>query len=197
MTRAASGEERIENAGQLILAHPSAVVSNSDGQVICSPILINDQPIKTWSCFRIKSGDILDIGLVRYGCRGYLAVTGGIDVPVVMGSRSTYVAAKVGGYEGRILTKGDVISRGEGTPLGTRRQLPKRFIPRYAPEMDLRAVPGPQNDFFDRGLSALFRSEFTVDTNSNRMGYRLKGPRIVQRDGMPKSIISMVACCIK
>lgn len=168
-----------------VLAEADIAITGAD-----MPIRINDQSVKTWSCFKVKPGDLLDIGLVRSGCRGYLAVTGGIDVPVVMGSRSTYVGAKVGGYRGRIVAKGDVISRRNDAPLGTHRQLPQQFIPRYAPEVDLRAVPGPQNDFFDLGLTTLFNSEFTVDTNSNRMGYRLRGPRIIQREGTPKSILS-------
>jgi biotin-dependent carboxylase-like uncharacterized protein len=168
-----------------VLADAAIAITGAD-----MPIRLNDDPVETWTCFKIKSGDRLDIGLVRSGCRGYLAVTGGIDVPVVMGSRSTYVGAKVGGYAGRILATGDVISCGEGTPMRVPLQLPQKFIPRYAPEIDLRAIPGPQNDFFDQGLTTLFSSEFTVDTHSNRMGYRLKGPKVAQRAGMPKSIIS-------
>lgn len=168
-----------------VLSEAAIVITGAD-----LPIRVNGQPVEPWTCFGVKSGDVLDIGLVRHGCRGYLAVAGGIDVPLVMESRSTYVGAKVGGYEGRILTKGDVIPCGKGARISAGRRLRKEFIPRYGSEIDLRAIPGPQHDFFDQGLTTLFSSAFTVDTNSNRMGYRLRGPKIVQRNGMPKSIVS-------
>ena len=153
-------------------------------------ISVNSQPMECWTSFRVKPGDVLSIGQVKRGCRIYVAVTGAIDVPLVMGSRSCYVGAKIGGYEGRILAKGDVLKRGEGGLLGVPRQVPKEFTPDYPSEILLRAVPGPQEDFFDRGLVRFFESEFTVSSNANRMGYRLDGPTITHREGVSKSIIS-------
>jgi antagonist of KipI len=77
-----------------------------------------------------------------------------------------------------------------GTPPGGERRIPEEFIPSYSPEILLRAVPGPQDDFFEKGLVTFFESSFFVSTDSNRMGYRLEGPVIMQKEGMPESIIS-------
>jgi biotin-dependent carboxylase-like uncharacterized protein len=151
---------------------------------------LNDQPVPTWTSFSVKPGDVLDIQQVKSGCRAYLAVSGGIDVPAVMGSRSTYVGANIGGYEGRALKAGDVIKCGQGKRPDRPRQMPVDLIPAYPPELTIRAIPGPQDDFFTEGLEVLFQSDFMVSTKADRMGYRLQGPKIKIREGMPKSIIS-------
>lgn len=155
-----------------------------------APIILNNAPQKGWCTFRARPGDILNIGPVKSGCRCYVAVTGGIDVPLVMGSRSCYVAARIGGYEGRALAKGDLLQRAEGRLLPQMRQVPALAIPRYAPEINLRALPGPQDDFFDEGMELFYRAGFTVSINANRMGYRLEGQEVLQKKEMPKSIIS-------
>jgi antagonist of KipI len=155
-----------------------------------APITVNSTPVESWSTFRVRPGDVVNIGPVTSGCRCYLSATGGIDVPLLMGSRSCYPAAGIGGHQGRILAKGDILKRGEGRLLPRMRRVPERFIPRHASEVRLRAVPGPQQDFFDHGLDLFFQSDFTVSVNANRMGYRLEGPPIPQRVGMPQSIIS-------
>jgi allophanate hydrolase subunit 2 len=128
---------------------------------------LNDQPVEGWMSFRVKPGDILDIQQVKSGCRAYLAISGGIDVTEVMGSRSTYVGGKIGGFHGRVLQAGDVLKCGE-----------------------TKAIPGPQDDFFQAGLDIIFQSDFMVSTKADRMGYRLQGPKVELRKGMPKSIIS-------
>jgi antagonist of KipI len=153
-------------------------------------VTLNNKSVPGWSSIRAKAGDSLKVGPVKTGCRSYLAVSGGIDVPLVMGSRSCYVGAKIGGYKGRILAKGDVLSRGEGALLERSRRMPGKYIPHHEKEIVLRAVPGPQDDFFDTGLEDFFGSEFIVSTNANRMGYRLEGPRILHKEGAAKSIIS-------
>jgi len=154
------------------------------------PVSLNDRLMRAWTSFRVRQGDRLSLGQTKNGCRAYLAVTGGIDVPPVMGSRSCYVGAKLGGFHGRPLAKGDIILRGEGIPDTAPRYLPEQLIPRYASEILLRAIPGPQEDFFDEGLETFFTSAFTVSANANRMGYRLQGPAIRPRKGFPESIIS-------
>ena len=75
---------------------------------------VNGNPASGWQTLRVKKGDILKIGQARNGCRGYLAVTGGVDVPQVMGSRATCVKAKIGGLEGRPLKKDDRLFRFPG-----------------------------------------------------------------------------------
>jgi len=151
---------------------------------------LNYRPVECWKRIRVKSGDLLTIGQVSSGCRGYLAVTGGFATPKVMGSRSTYAGAGIGGYNGRSLKKGDILDRGDGSLLKTPRQLPRRWIPQYSEDVRLRAVAGPQDDFFDEGLDTLFSSEFIVTAKVDRMGYRLQGPPIAYKENVPKSIIS-------
>lgn len=153
-------------------------------------VTLNGNILRGWQSFRVKPGDFLEIGKCHSGCRGYLAVTGGIDVPVVMGSRSTYVGAFIGGQEGRPLKSGDKLYRGIGSLLKEDRKLPREFIPPFLREIVLRAVPGPQDGFFAEGADVFFNAEFTVSSDANRMGYRLEGPKIVQKHGVPKSIIS-------
>ncbi len=152
---------------------------------------LNNQPLNCWESFRVSPGDILKMQQVKIGCRAYLAVSGGIDVPKVMGSRSTYMVGKLGGYQGRPLKKGDILRCCGGTLLDVPRRLPSALIPRYSSEIVLRAIPGPQDDFFhEEELATFFQSEFTISTNANRMGYRLQGPSIRQKENMPASIIS-------
>ena len=168
-----------------ILAPADLAVTGADIKMT-----LNDQPIPTWTSFGVNSGDVLDIQQVKSGCRAYLAVGGGIDVLPVMGSRSTYVGANIGGHQGRALKAGDVIKCGRGKRLDRPRQMPADLIPAYPAELTIRAIPGPQDDFFAEGLEVLFQSDFMVSTQADRMGYRLQGPKIKIREGMPKSIIS-------
>jgi biotin-dependent carboxylase-like uncharacterized protein len=151
---------------------------------------LNHDPIECWKTIRVKPGDVISIQQVKSGCRGYLAVSGGIDVPEVMGSRSTYVGGKLGGYKGRTLIKGDIIQSVDGSLLNKPRYLPESWIPRYSEEVLLHAIPGPQDDFFDEGMETFFQSEFSVTVKADRMGYRLQGPSIQLKEEMPKSIIS-------
>jgi KipI family sensor histidine kinase inhibitor len=110
------------------------------------------------------------------GARAYLAVAGGIDVPEVMGSRSTDLTAGFGGYRGRALTNGDVLRIGsQRSPVTRVRQAPTRLDP--APPF--RILPGPQADRFpERAWQAFLCSAFTVSPESNRVGLRLTGPAL-------------------
>ncbi|HGY12342.1 MAG TPA: biotin-dependent carboxyltransferase [Desulfobacterales bacterium] len=151
---------------------------------------INDQPVQEWRSIRVKPGDILTIQQVKSGCRAYLAISGGIDVPEVMGSCSTYVGGKIGGFHGRPLKKGDVLGCKNAQLLTEQRRVTSDMIPEYPSEIVIRAIPGPQDNFFDEGLNILFSSKFMVTAKADRMGYRLQGPAIQIKDNMPKSIIS-------
>ena len=153
-------------------------------------VKLNGQEMAAWSAFRVRAGDELEIGQAKSGCRGYLAVTGGIEVPLVMGSRSCYVGAKIGGHQGRPLLAGDILTRGVGYLLEEPRKIPDELLPEFPSDIVLRAIPGPQDDYFEEGLELFFTSEYRVSLDANRMGYRLEGPVIQQKPGMPGSIIS-------
>ncbi len=154
------------------------------------PLFLNGERIEHWSSFKVKRGDVIKFGPIESGCRAYLSVLGGIEVPVVMGSRSTYVGAKIGGCDGRPLKRGDILYGREDVPNKKPVSLNKKFIPSYPRDKEIRAILGPQDDFFDTAIDVFFNSEYAVTSKADRMGYRLKGPNLEHRDGVPKSIIS-------
>jgi len=151
---------------------------------------LNNKPVETWTTFRVKPGDVLTIGQIKRGCRAYMAVTGGIEVPVVMGSRSTHIGGKLGGYHGRPLKKGDVLKNGQGILLNKHRRLSSLYRPNYQSEIVLHSIPGPQDFYFREGLETFFKSAFSVSPRADRMGYRLNGPKIKFLENMSESIIS-------
>lgn len=154
------------------------------------PVLVNDEPRNLWESFRVRPGDTLSVRVAAEGVRAYLAVSGGIEVPLVMGSRSTYPGGNLGGLNGRALMKGDILFSGE-TRLPTEGlSLPEAFRQSLNQKTTLRAVAGPQDDCFDEGLAVFSESRYTVSAKADRMGYRLEGPAIPVREGKTSSIIS-------
>ncbi len=151
---------------------------------------LNDKPVKQWKSIRVNPGDMLTIAQVKSGCRAYLAVTGGVKVPLIMGSYSTYVGGKIGGFMGRPLKKDDVLETNDAKVLNKHRSIPENMIPEYPSTAHICAISGPQDEYFDKGLSILFETEYMVTAKADRMGYRLQGGRIPIKKGMPKSIVS-------
>lgn len=127
-----------------------------------------------WSGWRlpVKAGQRLTLKRPLHGMRSYLAVAGGIDVPEVMGSRSTDLKVGIGGFEGRLLRDGDRLAIGVSTrqfsgPQGVKQLMWGNLI---------RALPGPEYQEFDEVSQASFwRSPWQLSPQSNRMGYRLQG----------------------
>jgi biotin-dependent carboxylase-like uncharacterized protein len=151
---------------------------------------LNGQALDNWRSVRLAAGDVLEFHQVRSGCRAYLAVAGGVDVPPVMGSRSTYAGGGIGGLDGRPLRAGDLLAACPTASVPRERKLPPDRIPAYPPEIVVAAVRGPQDDFFGAGLDQLFREAYLVTMKADRMGYRLQGPNIPIREGRPRSIVS-------
>ncbi len=140
---------------------------------------LNGKRIEMYRAFLCRAGDVLEMGAATVGCRGYIAVLGGIDVPVVMGSRSTYVRAALGGHEGHALRDGNTL------PVGRHRDLPRGIslrctaLPLREDNPVLRVVLGPQDDYFaPEGIDAFFASAYKVRVESDRMGVRLSGAPI-------------------
>lgn len=153
-------------------------------------VTINKNPLSAWRTARVKKGDILRIPRAETGCRAYLAVSGGFDVPYVMGSRSTFVRGHFGGLQGRGLIKGDLLKKGEGALQNRLRILPDEFIPEYRKEIVLKAIPGPQDNSFRGALDSFFTVSYEVAAKSDRMGCRLQGPFIGHDLDAPQSIIT-------
>ena len=154
------------------------------------PISHNGVSVPGWSNLRVQPGDVIDIHQVENGCRAYLAVSGGFDVPTIMGSRSTYVGGRLGGFAGRPLAAADILAADGPVSMYRAWQLPEKWIPEYPGEILVRAIPGPQDQFFDQGLATLFSADYMVTAKADRMGYRLQGPAIDIRADMPSSIVS-------
>ncbi len=138
-------------------------------------------PVPSGSSFRAPAGATLELGPATLGVRAYLAVRGGIDVPPVLGSRSTYTRAAVGGLEGRALRAGDALPVGaaRGRAPGPRRlgAEDRPGLPEASDTVRLRVLPGPQEDRLPAdALAALLATSWTVTRLNDRMGYRLDGP---------------------
>jgi len=143
---------------------------------------INDRPAPMWTSFMVNEGDTLHFKGSASGCRAYLAVAGGIDVDVVLGSRSTDVVSQLGGMEGRALKRGDIIRVKNERTLTRRihgRRIPPDLIPEYLSAINVRVVLGPQEDAFtEEGITTFFSSQYKVSTDSDRMACRLEGAEI-------------------
>lgn len=147
---------------------------------------INNMAIDMWCGVKVSDGDVLSFGTLKSGCRIYIAMANGIDVPEVMGSKSTYVKGKVGGFEGRVLKAGDEINIGSlanNNFIGILK-LPTKFIPCYKEDNIVRVVMGPQDDYFTtEGISTFLNCPYEVTNEADRMGYRLSGTKISHKAG--------------
>lgn len=142
---------------------------------------LNGAPIPNWSSFVVPRGAELKFGSAKDGCRTYLAIRGGLDVPVVLESRSTYTRGKIGGWEGRTLRQGDVLYIGQERSRTVQPQcLETRYIPRYSDEFNLRVILGPQDHLFsEEAIKTFFKSTYIITEQADRVSYRLKGPKIM------------------
>lgn len=125
---------------------------------------------------QVRAGETLKLGAAASGCRGYLAVAGGIAVPPVLGSRSTYVRAGLGGWQGRALRDGDLLPVGTAPRAPTGRwRIDERIWPAYSAVPCIRVLPGAQAEQFPDTWT---EGEWQVTPQSDRMGLRLRGPAL-------------------
>jgi len=148
---------------------------------------VNGRIVPMWRSIRLSGGDVLSFETAREGARAYIAFAGGLDIPLVMGSRSTFVRGGIGGFEGRKLMNGDEMNlrdRNVSIQQLINRAIPLQYIPEYRQDCLIRAVPGPQDDYFTRGsLESFFKSEYQMSNEADRMGYRLSGPALEHKYG--------------
>jgi antagonist of KipI len=147
---------------------------------------IDGKPAAMWRALNVSEGSILSFGAPRSGCRAYLGVSGGIDFPVVMGSRSIHTRSALGG-NGRTVAKGDLIKI-KDSAVGIEEPgvhpLTEDLVPLYGRQWKVRVVMGPQNDYFTRrGIETFLSSEYVITPQADRMGYRLKGPKVEHKAG--------------
>jgi biotin-dependent carboxylase-like uncharacterized protein len=146
---------------------------------------VNDEPVPMYTALYINKGDILKFGSARTGCRGYIAFSSYLDIPVIMGSRCTNLKSAIGGFKGRKLRAGDYIGF----------RIKRRYLPYFLSrkldihefgqvEKELRVVMGPQdNRFTKQGVETFLSSEYSVTSDFDRMGCRLEGPFIASEQG--------------
>lgn len=129
-----------------------------------------------WRPIVVRAGTIVTLRTLKRGCRGYLAVAGGVAVERVLGSRSTYVRARLGGFQGRALHDGDVLPvPNVQRTFRNHWHIDERILPRYAAAAIVRVLPGAHAAEFH---AAWTESVFTISAQSDRMGVRLKGPAL-------------------
>lgn len=143
-----------------------------------------------WQPLTVRAGERVKLGAARRGCRGYLAVAGGIEVPPVLGSRSTYLRGGFGGFQGRALRDGDVVTALDVSRWMTDHwRIDARILPAYMSAPTVRVVRGAQMDDFG---AAFFDAEFKILPQSDRMGIRLGGAKLA-RIGAVELVSSAVA----
>lgn len=183
---------RLEMLGESVLA-----VTGAD-----MPVSVNDREVERWAAVPVRAEDVVKLGPARRGVRACVAFAGGIDVPLALGSRSTYLRGALGGVHGRQLKKGDVLNLFPPTaavahrPRGVRPEV----IPSYPDEVEVRVILGPQPDRFTReGIDAFLGQPYEMTPQADRMGARLKGPPVTHTrghdiisDGIPLGGIQVV-----
>lgn len=161
--------------------------------------LLNGEPVSRCAAVPVKAGDVLSFGQAKNGCRAYLAFSGGLNLPSVMGSKSTNLKCGFGGYRGRKLQAGDAIAFA-----APKKELPffplhTLEVPSFDGEVTLRVVLGPQeNSFTEGGIRTFFGESYQVTPRFDRMGCALDGPTVeckgkadIISDGIPAGAVQI------
>ncbi len=165
-------------AGPTLKFHCDTVIALTGALAEAS---LDGAPVKWWVPVAVRAGQTLTVGRATSGCRTYLAVQGGIDVPPYLGSRATFVLGQFGGHAGRTLRVNDMLplaspaitSANAGTA-------PMSLIPVYTSDWEVGVLYGPHGapDFFTGdAIETFFSTAWEVHYNSNRLGIRLIGPK--------------------
>lgn len=180
LVNAAVGNPASAAGLECVVAGP--VLTCDEDRLICVGGAVNNATIDGWRVrpglvVQLPAGSVLDLGpLDGPGLRGYLAIEGGMDVPHVLGSRSTFVLGGFGGLDGRPLAAGDQL------PLGRRENLLTPLsveLPTISDSWQLRVIPGPHgapDHLTAEGVDTFFANNWIVDHRSDRTGVRLTGP---------------------
>jgi biotin-dependent carboxylase-like uncharacterized protein len=165
--------------GPVLVSDRDSVIAVTGAPV---DVKINGESRPQWTRLVLRAGDELSFGVIRGGTRYYIAVQGGIDVPEVLGSRSTYSLGAIGGFRGRKLESGDVVP--VGRPLTDRKipdgdTIPEDLRPAYAKEQTVRIVLGLYDHrLTGEGLDNLLTKEWKLTPVADRMGLRYSGPGV-------------------
>ena len=146
---------------------------------------INGKDIPMYQAILAKKGDTMSFMGIKSGSRAYVAFAGGLDIPVVMGSKSTHMKSNLGGFEGRKLGPGDEIEF--TAPKTTLPNMSRRVLPAddfSKASCELRVILGPQDDCFtEKGIQTFLSSTYTLTNEADRMGLRFEGEKIEHKNG--------------
>ncbi|WP_244535702.1 biotin-dependent carboxyltransferase family protein [Lentibacillus halodurans] len=176
------GNSRDEGTLEIALMGPELDVLAPAVISICGADLspaVNGRRAPMWKAFKVQEGDRISFGRPLSGVRAYLAVAGGYDIPVIMGSKSTYERANIG----TVIKKDMVINgfRVRGRPgVG----LKHAVIPDYPHTRTIRVMDGPDIDrFTEEGIESFYNQQHKIKPESDRMGYRLESMEIPHKHG--------------
>ncbi|MEO5794440.1 MAG: urea carboxylase [Rhodoferax sp.] len=173
-------------SGPSLRFHHDAVVAVCGAAMA---VTLDGQPLALWQSHTVKAGSVLKLGaVVGAGARTYLALRGGLDVPLYLGSRATFTLGQFGGHAGRTLRVGDMLHMGSDVAGEVLAALPADTILTYQNHWDIAVLYGPHGapDFFtDADVHMFFGTDWQVHYNSSRTGVRLIGPKPTwaRRDG--------------
>ena len=145
-------------------------------------VRVNGKLQPQWASITVSPGTIVSImrsSTSTVGCRAYLSVAGGIEVPEYLGSRATFTSGQFGGYQGRLLQAGDMLPIGQPRGSQSLKSLAENLIPKYTSKWHIGCLPGPYTDpdYLTPGDIRMFHfAEWKVHHDSNRLGIRLLGP---------------------
>jgi urea carboxylase len=160
---------------ELVFRRP-AIVAVTGGEATPR---VNGQPAPRNESFAVKADDRLSFDYMKLGARLYIAVAGGIDVPTILGSRSTYGLGALGGFAGRKLAAGDVLPIGAApAPARPGRAAPKELVTSYPKERELRVLPGLYfHRLTEESAESFFADTWVVAPEADRIGYRFRKGR--------------------
>ena len=169
---------------EITLSGPELVFHCNSSIIITGATIeakLNGEPIECWQIYSVSSGDKLTLGQIKgNGARSYLLVTGGIQCPNYLGSRSTFTLGQFGGHVGRTLKTGDVLHLSDKTAQVDFTTTPAELIPEITTHWEIKVIYGPHGapDFFtEQDIETFFATDWKIHYNSSRTGIRLIGPR--------------------
>lgn len=147
------------------------------------PPRLGGEPRPAWESFAVEAGNVLSFDFLRSGARAYIAVSGGFDVPVMLGSRSTYALGALGGVGGRALAAGDELPIGDAERAAPGRSVPEALRSTHPKHRDIRVMMGLYDHrLTDAGRRAFLDAGWRLTTLADRTGFRYRGGALEFRE---------------